>query len=92
MISLEDVLDLCPLTRDEIAAIAEHEHIDGIAAVGLADYLMHLPKGPQAVQVMICDDIRAALHRDDLTHARALFATLRHFMADHPDAARGAPG
>ena len=92
MISLDDVLDLCPLSRDEIAAIAEHEHLDGIAAVGLADYLMHLPRGPQAVQAMICDDIRDALHRDDLGHARALFATLRQFMADHPDAARGAPG
>lgn len=92
MISLEDVFDLCPLSRDEIAAIAEHEHIEGIAAVGLAEYLMHLRKGPQAVQAMICDDIRAALHRDDVPHARELFATLRQFMADHPEAARGAEG
>ncbi len=39
---------------------------------------------------MICDDIRAALHRDDVDHARRLFAALRHFIADHPEAARGA--
>jgi len=89
MISLDDVLDLCPLSRAEVAAIAEHEHLDGIAAVGLADYLMHLHRGPQAVQAMICDDIRTALRADDLAHARALFATLRQFMADHPDAVRG---
>jgi hypothetical protein len=41
---------------------------------------------------MICDDIRAALRADDLPQARALFATLRQFMTDHPDAARGARG
>lgn len=90
MISLEDIYGLCPLGREEIEAIAEHEHLPGLAAAALADYLMHLPKGPQAVQAMICDDIRAALKRNDLTHARALFAALRHFMADHPEAARGA--
>lgn len=90
MISLDDVCDMCALSRDEVAAIGEHEHLEGIAAVTLADYLMHLPKGPQEVNRMICDDIRAALHRDDLDHARALFAALRHFMASYPDAARGA--
>ena len=90
MITLDDILDMCPLTREEVAALAEHEHVEGVAAAALADYLMHLPKGPQAVQAMICDDIRAALHRDDLDHARTLFAALRHFMTDHPDAARRA--
>jgi hypothetical protein len=39
---------------------------------------------------MICDDIRAALGRGDLPHARALFAALRHVMAKHPEAACGA--
>lgn len=90
MINLEDILDMCPLTREEIAAVGEHEHVEGVAAAALADYLMHLPKGPQEVNRMICDDIRAALHRDDVDHARTLFAALRHFIADHPEAARGA--
>lgn len=53
---------------------------------------MHLPKGPQEVNRMICEDIRDALHRDDLNRARALFAALRHFIAAHPEAARGAAG
>ena len=90
MITLEDVADLCPLSREEIAALAEHEHVDGLASVSLADYLVHLPKGPQTINRMICEDIRAALHRDDVPHARELFAALRHFMAEHPEAARGA--
>jgi hypothetical protein len=90
MINLEDILDMSCLTRAEIDAIGEHEHLDGVSAAARAEYLMHLPKGPQAVQKMICDDIRAALHADDVAHAKALFVTLRRFMADHPEAARGA--
>lgn len=90
MISMEDILDMCSLSREEVAAIGEHEHVEGIAAATLADYLMHLPKGPQVVNRMICDDIRQALHRDDLAHARNLFAALKHFVANHPEAVRGA--
>lgn len=90
MINLEDILDMTCLSREELAAIGEHEHLDGIGMAAKAEYLMHLPKGPQAVQKMICDDIRAALHGHDVAHARELFVTLRHFMADHPEAARGA--
>ena len=90
MISLDDILDFCPLSREELEALSEHEHVDGVAVAALADYLMHLPRGPQAVQGILCDDIRAALHRGDAQHARTLFAALRHFMTEHPEAARGA--
>lgn len=90
MITLDDIIDLCPLTREEVAAIAEHEHSDSVSAAALAEYTMHLPKGPQAVQGMICDDIRNALHEGDIDHASKLFGALRHFMSEHPEAARGA--
>jgi hypothetical protein len=88
MINLEDIEDMTCLTREEIAAIAEHEHLPEVNAAALGEYLMHVHRGPQLVQQMICDDIRAALHADDLDHARALFAVLRKFIADHPEAAR----
>jgi hypothetical protein len=39
---------------------------------------------------MISEDIRAALHRRDVEHGRALYAVLHHFVETHPDAARGA--
>lgn len=89
MISLEDIQDMAALTREEIAAIAEHEHLPPMNAALLAEYLVHLPKGPQAVQRMICEDIRAAIRADDVPHARVLFATLRHFIEAHPEAERG---
>lgn len=90
MISLDDIEDMTCLSREEIAAIAEHEHLPDLDAALLGEYLMKVHHGPAQVQAMICDDIRDALHHDDLNHARELFAVLRGFMAEHPEAARGA--
>ncbi|RBI75681.1 hypothetical protein DQW77_04740 [Roseovarius sp. TE539] len=90
MITLDDIEDMTDLTRDEIAAIGAHEHLPEISAAVLGEYVMHLPKGPQTVQRMICEDIREALHADDVTGARKLYAVLHGFIQEHPDAARGA--
>ncbi|NNU79947.1 hypothetical protein HMH01_05790 [Halovulum dunhuangense] len=90
MISIEDIVGMTDLTEDEVAAIAEHEHMELAPAAALASYVMHEAHGPARIQQMICEDIREALHRDDLSHARTLFQALRHFMAQHPEAARGA--
>lgn len=89
MINEHDILDMTCLTRDQIAAIALHEHIGTVQAASLGEYLMHLHHGPQIVQGMICDDIAAALKADDLVQARALYASLKVFLAEHPEALRG---
>lgn len=89
MITMEDIVGLTCLTHAEVQAIAEHEHIPELAAAALGEYMMHVHKGPQAVQAMICDDIRDALHRDEPAAARTLFETLRQFIAAHPEAVRG---
>ncbi len=90
MISLDDIEDMTCLTRAEIRALAEHDHTNEMSAALLGDYLMHLHHGPQAVQQMICEDAREALHAGDLVHARVLFATLRTFITRHPESVRGA--
>lgn len=89
MIGPDDIEDMTCLTREEIAAIAEHEHLPEVDASLVGDYLMHSHHGPQKVQTMICEDIRTALRADDVAHARALYAVLHHFIADHPEATRG---
>lgn len=90
MITLDDIEDMTDLTREEIAAIAEHDHIPEEDAALMGDYLMHIQHGPQHVQTMICEDIREALHADNLDHAKALYAVLHRFVSDHPEAVRGA--
>jgi len=89
MISIDDIEDMTCLTRDEISAIAVHEHIGEMDAALLGEYLMHVHHGAHRVNQMICDDIRAALHGDEVARARQLFAVLRAFIADHPEAIRG---
>jgi hypothetical protein len=89
MISPEEIVGMTDLTEDEVAAVAEHEHTTDVLAAGLVEYLMHRHGGPQAINRMICEDIRAALHADDLAHARQLYAVLKHFIATHPEAAQG---
>jgi hypothetical protein len=91
MISLEDMEDMCSLTRAEIAQVAAHEHVTEEAAVAEIERLMHQHGGPQKLNLMLCQDIRAALPADDLPEARRLFALLRGYLAAHPEAVRGAP-
>jgi len=89
MINENDIIDMACLTRAEIDAIAEHEHVGPVEAAEMGDYLMHIHQGPQAVQRMICEDIRGALHLGDPARARELYATLKAFLAAHPEALRG---
>ncbi len=84
MISKDDILDMCDLDRDEIEAIAEHEHIPDVAAAALGDYLVHQAHGAETVRDMIVDDIRSAIDRRDGAHATTLYMALRHFLTEHP--------
>lgn len=90
MINMNDVMDMTDLTHEEIAAIAEHEGLPDLNAAALGEYMLHVHKGPQNVNRMISEDIRKALRRDDVAHARELIVVLQHFIATHPEAARGA--
>ena len=77
------------LTEKEIKAIAEREHRAGELAAGMVEYLIQRHGGPQAINRMLCEDIRTALHNGDIIHARELYATLKHFIGTHPEAAQG---
>lgn len=87
---MNDIMDMTDLTHEEIAAIAEHEGLPDLNAAALGEYMLQFHKGPQTVNRMISEDIRAALRRDDVEHARELFVVLQRFLATHPEAARGA--
>ena len=84
MIAFEDCIALCGLTEEEVAAIAEHEHLPEIAAATLARYLINQASGPEEIRNMIVDDIREALQTKRPQHAAELISALRHFLQDHP--------
>jgi hypothetical protein len=81
MISFEDCIALCGLTAQEVAAIAEHEHVPEVAAATLGQYLLKQEHGKEQICQMIIDDIRAALLAKNASHAARLVAALQHLLA-----------
>ena len=84
VLTLEDCLALCELGEDEVLAIAEHEHIPGLAAAELGNYLVRTQDGELAIKAMIRDDIAAARARRDQPRELALKLVLRNFVLQHP--------
>lgn len=80
MLILEDCLGLSDLSRAEIDAIAEHEHLPELIAAELGNYLVHTASGQRAIKDIIRNDILAAQSRGDFYHSAKLKLVLRHFI------------
>ena len=85
MLTFDDCVALCELTEEEIAAIAEHEHLPMIVAAELGNYLIHGADGALRVKRIILDDLQAASRTGDVRHALTLKLVLRHFVERHPE-------
>ena len=83
MLTLEDCIELCGLTEEEILAIAEHENLDEMAAVAMGRYLVQTRDGERRIRKMIVEDIDDARARGDTRHAAMLRLALKHFVAEH---------
>ncbi len=86
MISFDDCIAFCGLTSEEVAAIAEHEHMPDVAATALANYLIHREHGPEMIRQMIVEDIQKAVADGRIDHAATLLGALRHYLSTHADA------
>jgi hypothetical protein len=86
MITLEDCIGLCGLTREEVLVIAEHEQLPEIAATALAEYLTQQKHGTKKIRDMIVADIRASQARNNKEHVLSLLHVLHHFLRAHPEA------
>ncbi|MEX2009233.1 MAG: hypothetical protein WEC41_03485 [Dongiaceae bacterium] len=84
MLTVEDCIALSDLTKEEVAAIADHECLPEVLAAELGCYLVHTVKGVPVIRHMIRDDIAAARARGDLVQAARLKLALRHFVETHP--------
>ncbi len=87
MISVEDLIAFCDLTPEEVQVVAEHEHVSQATAAVLGNYKLQSQSGCEQIRDMLIDEIRAAIRRHDVPHARQLVSTLRHFLHEHPNAA-----
>lgn len=86
MLTYEDCVGMSGLLKEEIEAIAEHEHIPAMVAAELANYLCLSGSGECCIKRFILDDIDNALARGDDAHALLLKAVLLHFIKTHPRA------
>jgi hypothetical protein len=85
MLCLEDCIALSSLTEEEVAAIAEHEHLPMMVAAELGNYLVQTPDGSRCIKEMIRDDIRVAHESDNLVHELTLKLVLHHYLSCHPE-------
>tara|TARA_R110002110_G_scaffold85816_2_gene223621 strand:- start:215784 stop:216044 length:261 start_codon:yes stop_codon:yes gene_type:complete len=85
MLTREDCLALCELTEEEVAAIAEHEHVPEMIAMEMGQYLCHTPDGEARIRRMIVDDIRTSRSSGNIEHTAKLVGVLRHFIEHHPN-------
>jgi hypothetical protein len=86
MLSMDDCIGFSGLNEDEIAAIAEHEHIALVVAAEMGQCLLGDPAGRRRIAAIICDDIETANAHGAARHATELNHALQAFLHDHPDA------
>lgn len=84
MLTYQECLDMCGLSQEEIEAIAEHEHMEPIAAMALGQYLI-THRQERRIKSIILDDIKRAQRQGNQKHAEALRKVLKHFLATHPE-------
>ena len=83
MLTIQDCIDMCQLTEDEIAAVAEHEHVPDIVALELGNYLCATADGERRISRMIIEDIEEARAHGNFAHAAKLRRVLQHFLERH---------
>jgi len=85
MISIKDCIDYSDLTEDEVAAIAEHEHLPFASAAQLACGLAQTEDGTELLRCLlknaVCDATNCS-HAETLRTAQRAYA---QFIANHPE-------
>jgi hypothetical protein len=83
MLSLDECIGMSGLTEDEIAVIAEHEHVPEIVAVELAQGLLKTPKGVFILKCYISDVLEQAKLAGKGDKVKRLDLLLTRFIAAH---------
>lgn len=85
MLSLDDCVALSDLAADEIAAIAEHEHLPFIVALEKGCDMLRHPWGDAAVRQMVWDNLRRASHHRRVDKVAELRLLFRDTCGRHPN-------
>ena len=83
VITFEDCVGMSGLTKEEIDAIATHEHLPEIVASELGSYLVATEAGQSEIRRMIEDDIAEAKAHGQNERTVLLKLVLCHFLQEH---------
>ena len=83
MLTLAECIGMSDLTDDEIAVIAEHEHVPEIVAVELGNGLLQTPKGVFILKCYIVDVLEQAKLAGKRDKVKRLDRLLTRFNAAH---------
>ncbi len=83
MLSLAECIGMSDLTEDEIAVIAEHEHVPDIVAVELGQDLLKTSKGVFILRCYIGDVLEQAKLAGKRDKVKRLDRLLTRFNAEH---------
>ncbi|MCF8483238.1 MAG: hypothetical protein K9H25_22675 [Rhodospirillum sp.] len=84
MITLRDCLGLCDALPEEVAVVADHEHLPDLLAAEKAHAVLQADWGGPAMRQMIRDQAHIAARRGDARSLRALMALLEEAEVSHP--------
>jgi len=84
MLTLDECIGMSGLTEDEIAVIAEHQHVPQIVATQMGHALLATPTGIYTLRGFIVDLLERAEEAGRREHAKHLDCVLKIFNARHP--------
>ena len=84
MLSLEECRGYAGLSEDEVAIIAEHEHIPAIVAVELGSQLLESPRGLYRLHGIFLDSLELAVRQGRREREKHIDAVYAQFLSQHP--------
>ena len=80
MLTYQDCLGMCDFSKDEIKLIASHEHISGMAAIGLAENLLHRRDGRKEIERLIKSELERVQCLGDAEEVARVRRMLDHYL------------
>lgn len=84
MLTIQDCLDYCDLTDDEVDLFAEHEHIPREIAGPLVCSLVQTEEGVALVCACLSDLVQTAMSAGALVEAEHVLHVYAEFRSTHP--------
>lgn len=84
MLSLQECLDFCPLSDEEVAIVAAHEGVPEMVAAGRVEAMMATAKGLFTIKQWMLEELERAAKEGDLERERHIRKVYTRFNAAHP--------